>query len=180
MGGVGALHAVIGHPGGTKPPETRLRRCVRIMLPCHLPAALPHPNIPPNKRPIIDSPPAARAKRPVARAATKRIGWSRLAFTPSRHRLLTTIDYTRDPLNKSREPARHGTECRTRRHLLSIAALLTANGNAVMRPLRGCDGRGDLFRGSLDTRPAESARAANPPHPGILQLPAVSAAPPSS
>ena len=55
----------------------------------------------------------------------------------------------RDPLNKSREPARHGTGCRTRRHLLSIAALLTANGNAVMRPLRGCDGRGDLFRGSL-------------------------------
>ena len=54
----------------------------------------------------------------------------------------------RDPLNKSREPARHGTGCRTRRHLLSIAALLTANGNAIMRPLRGCDGRGDLFRGS--------------------------------
>ena len=56
---------------------------------------------------------------------------------------------SKDPLNKSREPARHGTGCRTRRHLLSIAALLTANGNAVMRPLRGCDGRGDLFRGSL-------------------------------
>ena len=59
------------------------------------------------------------------------------------------LELVRDPLNKSREPARHGTGCRTRRHLLSIAALLTANGNAVMRPLRGCDGRGDLFRGSL-------------------------------
>ena len=61
---------------------------------------------------------------------------------------MTTVT-PRDPLDKSREPARHGTGCRTRRHLLSIAALLTANGNAVMRPLRGCDGRGDLFRGSL-------------------------------
>ena len=111
MGRAGALHPASGHPGGTKPPETRLRRCVRIMLPCHLPAALPHPNIPPNKRPIIDSPPAARAKRPVARAATKRIGWSRPAFTPSRHRLLTTIDYTRRHAGRkrtSRQPARPG------------------------------------------------------------------------
>ena len=59
---------------------------------------------------------------------------------------------SRNPLNRFREPARHGTGCRTRRHLLSIAALLTANGNAVMRPLRGCDGRVDLLRGS----PAQS------------------------
>ena len=60
---------------------------------------------------------------------------------------------SRDPLDKSREPARHGTGCRTRRYLLSIAVLLTANDNAVMRPLRRCDGRGDLFRGSLGKTP---------------------------
>ena len=63
---------------------------------------------------------------------------------------------SRDPLDKSREPARHGTGCRTRRYLLSIAVLLTANDNAVMRPLRGCDGRRDLFRGSLGKTPAPS------------------------
>ena len=63
---------------------------------------------------------------------------------------------SRDPLDKSREPARHGTGCRTRRYLLSIAVLLTANGNAIMRPLRGCDGRRDLFRGSLGKTPAPS------------------------
>ena len=70
-----------------------------------------------------------------------------LLIKRGRKRRLTSL---RDSLNKSREPARHGTECRTRRHLLSIAGLLTANGNAVMRPLRGCDGREDLFRGSLE------------------------------
>ena len=60
---------------------------------------------------------------------------------------------SRDPLDKSREPARHGTGCRTRRYLLSIAVLLTANDNAFMRPLRGCDGRRDLFRESLGKTP---------------------------
>ena len=77
---------------------------------------------------------------------------------------MTTVT-PRDPLDKSREPARHGTGCRTRRHLLSIAALLTANGNAVMRPLRGCDGRGDLFRGSLmySDKSTERQDAYHPP-----------------
>ena len=63
---------------------------------------------------------------------------------------------SRDPLDKSCEPARPGTGCRTRRYLLSIAVLLTANDNAVMRPLRGYDGRRDLFRGSLGKTPTPS------------------------
>ena len=85
-------------------------------------------------------PPATGARR------TKKIGRA-----DNGHADPPASRHPRDPLNKSHEPARHGTGCRTRRHLLSIAALLTANGNAVMRPLRGCDGRVDLFRGSLGT-----------------------------